>query len=383
MAQGYTKGIPISTDGTLSTNSDLIIASQKAVKTYVDANIGNTTNSITFTDSAFVDPPPATFNGSYPVTIGTATIGAQPLDNKLSSLTALSYVSASFVKMTGTNTFTLDTNTYLTTSSAATTYQPLDSDLTSWAGITRASGFDTFATTPSSANLASLVTDETGTGSLVLATSPALLGTPTAPTASAGTNTTQIATTAYVATAITNLTASDIPSGIDAIKIGAGTVSNTEFGYLDGVTSAIQTQLTNKKDTFTIRMQMAGQSPADATTYYVGEINVSLNTTATLYRTTMPYASKLIGAVISAVNISATATTEASTINFRLNNTTDTLLSNAVAFGNNLTVNLYPVTGLNVTVAANDVFNIKWTTPTWATNPTSATLLVTLYFERT
>jgi hypothetical protein len=184
-------------------------------------------------------------------------------------------------------------------------------------------------------------------------------------------------------TAGADLAATDIPSGIDATKIGSGAVDNTEFGYLNGVTSDIQTQLNNKKDTFTIRMQVAGQSPADATTYYVGEISVSLNTNATLYRTTMPYASKLIGAVISAVNTSAGSTTEASTINFRLNNTTDTLLSNAVAFGNNLTVNVYTITGLNVAVAANDTFNIKWTTPTWATNPTGATLLVTLYFERT
>jgi len=40
-----------------------------------------------------------------------------------------------------------------------------------------------------------------------------------------------------------NLTASDMPTGIDAARIGGGAVSNTEFGYLDGVTSAIQTQL--------------------------------------------------------------------------------------------------------------------------------------------
>lgn len=44
-------------------------------------------------------------------------------------------------------------------------------------------------------------------------------------------------------TAGTTLAASDIPSGIDATKIGTGVVSNTEFGYLDGVTSAVQTQL--------------------------------------------------------------------------------------------------------------------------------------------
>lgn len=62
-------------------------------------------------------------------------------------------------------------------------------------------GVATFLATPSSANLASAVTDETGTGALVFASSPALAGTPTAPTASTGTNTTQIATTAFVQTA--------------------------------------------------------------------------------------------------------------------------------------------------------------------------------------
>lgn len=69
---------------------------------------------------------------------------------------------------------------------ALLTFQPLDSDLTSWAGVTRAAGFDTFAATPSSANLRSLLTDETGTGSAVFATSPTLvtpnLGTPSAAT---------------------------------------------------------------------------------------------------------------------------------------------------------------------------------------------------------
>jgi hypothetical protein len=35
-------------------------------------------------------------------------------------------------------------------------------------------------------------------------------------------------------------------SGIDATAIGSGSVNNTEFGYLDGVTSAIQTQLDSK-----------------------------------------------------------------------------------------------------------------------------------------
>jgi hypothetical protein len=56
-------------------------------------------------------------------------------------------------------------------SAAGTTFQPLDADLTSWAGVTRASGFDTFAATPSLANLGSLLTDE-ATGLITFMTTP-------------------------------------------------------------------------------------------------------------------------------------------------------------------------------------------------------------------
>lgn len=57
------------------------------------------------------------------------------------------------------------------------TVQGYDADLASWALITRASGFDTFTATPSSANLRSLLTDETGTGAAVFAGSPTFTGT--------------------------------------------------------------------------------------------------------------------------------------------------------------------------------------------------------------
>jgi hypothetical protein len=74
--------------------------------------------------------------------------------------TTLSRVSAGVVAVEGV--------TILTTA----TGQPLDADLTSWAGVTRAAGFDTFAATPSSANLRGLLTDETGTGAAVFADAP-------------------------------------------------------------------------------------------------------------------------------------------------------------------------------------------------------------------
>ena len=63
-------------------------------------------------------------------------------------------------------------------------------------------GVATFLATPSSANLAAALTDESGTATVAFTASPALTGTPTAPSAAVGTNTTQIATTAFVQTTV-------------------------------------------------------------------------------------------------------------------------------------------------------------------------------------
>lgn len=60
-----------------------------------------------------------------------------------------------------------------------------------------ANNLSVFAAT-TSAQLLGVISDETGTGSLVFAGSPALTGTPTAPTAAVDISTTQLATTAFV-----------------------------------------------------------------------------------------------------------------------------------------------------------------------------------------
>ena len=95
-----------------------------------------------------------------------------------------------------------------TTGVSAGTYQSLTVD--TYGRITAGTAPTTFAgynISDTSANLAAAISDETGTGSLVFATDPALAGTPTAPTASANTNSTQIATTAYADTAVAAATA--------------------------------------------------------------------------------------------------------------------------------------------------------------------------------
>jgi hypothetical protein len=161
-------------------------------------------------------------------------------------------------------------------------------------GITSlGTGVATFLGTPSSANLAAAVTDETGTGSLVLATSPTLvtpvLGVATATsingttipssatlikTSDTGTVTSTMITDGTIVDADINasaaiaktklaltgaITSTDIANdtivnadintaaAIDWTKLGiSSTVSSTEIGYVDGVTSAIQTQIDAK-----------------------------------------------------------------------------------------------------------------------------------------
>lgn len=79
---------------------------------------------------------------------------------------------------------------------------------------------------------------------------------PDATTTLVGTNATQTLTNKTIdadSNTITNIENADIKAGaaIDATKIADGTVSNTEFQYLDGVTSSIQTQLNAKEPTIT------------------------------------------------------------------------------------------------------------------------------------
>jgi hypothetical protein len=149
-----------------------------------------------------------------------------------------------------------------------------------------------------------------------------------------------------------------------------------------GFLSASDFTLLNR-DTFTYRCAVGPGAPADNTTYYIATTTPTLSLNATLYRNTAPFACKLVGAEIQVNNTATNASNEASTLNFRLNNTTDVLLSNAVLFNGTVPIsNTYTVTGLNQSLAAGDTFNIKWTTPIWATNPTSAVVVVHLFFER-
>ena len=81
------------------------------------------------------------------------------------------------------------------------------------------------------------VTSSTGSTSVVLSNSPTLTGTPLAPTAAPGTNTTQIATTAFVVAATGTLGTMSTQNA-SAVAITGGTINGTTIG---GSTPAVGT----------------------------------------------------------------------------------------------------------------------------------------------
>jgi hypothetical protein len=126
-------------------------------------------------------------------------------------------------------------------------YQAIDPDLTAIAALTGTSGLlKKDATNSWSLDTTPYITSEAVAGLAPLA-SPEFTGTPLATTATAGDNSTKIATTAFVATSFAT---KDGPTFTGTVVLPSttsiGDVSATEVGYLNGVTSAIQTQLDSK-----------------------------------------------------------------------------------------------------------------------------------------
>ena len=113
--------------------------------------------------------------------------------------------------------------------------------------------------------------------------SPALTGTPTAPTAAANTNTTQIATTAYVQTEINDLIAA-APGALDTLNELAAALGN-DASFSTTVTNSLATKLNLSGGTMSGAIAMGtnkitgmGNPTANqdaATKYYVDNVTVA------------------------------------------------------------------------------------------------------------
>lgn len=112
--------------------------------------------------------------------------------------------------------------------------------------------------------------------------SPTFTGTPAAPTASAGTSTTQIASTAFVAAALTNLL-NGAPGALDTLnELAAALGSDANFSAT--VTTALGLKAPLASPTFTGSVVVPTQSQADnstkaASTAYVDALGATKSTT--------------------------------------------------------------------------------------------------------
>lgn len=121
----YASGTPfvkMTAAGTFALDTNNYLTANQTITLSGDGS-GSGTTAITFT-LATVNSNVGTFNNVTVNAKGLVTsasnVSYQTLNANLTSLAGLSFASTSFVKMTGANTFTLDTNTYLTANQTIT-----------------------------------------------------------------------------------------------------------------------------------------------------------------------------------------------------------------------------------------------------------------------
>jgi hypothetical protein len=122
----------------------------------------------------------------------------------------------------------------------------------------------------------------------------------------------------------------------------------------------------------------ANNTPADATTYYFGSHpGTALATTAQRRKINIPCPGTVTRIALFITCVAGS--NEQSTMSFRLNDTTDTAITTTLDLsGNPVEVNN---NSLGIAVAAGDYFEIKWVTPTWATNPTAVSVTAQVWIE--
>lgn len=176
-----------------------------------------------------------------------------------------------------------NTGKFLTTNGTSASWSVIDKTTVGLSNVENTA----LSTWSGSSNITTVGTIGTGTwqGSTISSTyidtaiarlaSPSFTGTPTAPTATSGTNTTQIATTAYVRTEISNLVAS-APSTLDTLNELATALGN-DPNFATTVTNSLATKAPLASPSFTGSITLDSVVDVDTTS-----TTVNANTATTI-----------------------------------------------------------------------------------------------------
>jgi len=262
--------------------------------------------------------------------------------------------------------------------------QAYDPDLTTWAGITPATGIGTFLATPSSANLAAAVTDATGSavGGVVVFNNGPNITSPNLTTPTLG-----------VATA-TTINGNAITTGTGTLTLGSKTLTVSNTLILTGTDSSSVAfgaggTVAYANDSRFMYTVMAGyglttqQTLADSTTYFFGLLLGFVPTTSTngSRRIQISTAGNVtnVSGIISASNM---PTTETITITIKNVTTAATTSAENIAFqggaAQSITFNITFATPVSVSI--NNFIEVQLAVPSMTTNPTNtyASMYITI-----
>ncbi len=130
---------------------------------------------------------------------------------------------------------------------------------------------------------------------------------------------------------------------------------------------------------FNINLMGLSTSPADATTYYFGNVPFGWLQNQGNGKVYIPVNCTLMGYSANFFDNGVLASSESSTLSALINNSTNVVLSSAVAI--TTLVNNYNASNLNQSITAGDYIECKLITPTWTLNPTSTGAGITLWFK--
>lgn len=176
-------------------------------------------------------------------------------------------------------------------------------------------------------------------------------------------------------TAIAGLT----PANDDIIQRKAGAWTNrTVAQYYADLQASVKDDVY-----FVIPLFSGATSPADSTTYYIGNAGFAPTTSDTSVDFNYGFSFKVIGVVIFSSNNTISGSAENSVAQLRnVTAGTSTSMGNFQTNGSTTNCIVNTITGLNIAVGASDHICMQWDTPAYATNPTTVQVRAHLICKR-